>query len=150
MPTYRVIRKSDGEEVTRYCAGAVTESFDGKDYPATDFDHVEFVEGEVDATYRGSWHITKLAFRQRFTQTEKAGIEIAALDDPAAPMQQRGLAASLRANQQDIQAATYIDLQRADTRSGVMALEQFGLIAAGRAAVILDTVPTEEELYRGE
>ena len=31
-----VTRKSDGEEVTRYAANAITEAFDGKNYPLTD------------------------------------------------------------------------------------------------------------------
>lgn len=93
------------------------------------------------------WRITKLAFKQRFTTAEKVGLEMAGIDNPAAPMEQRALAAGLRVNQADILAATYIDLKRADTRAGVMALEQYGLIAAGRALVILDTVPTEIERY---
>jgi hypothetical protein len=93
--------------------------------------------------------ITKLAFRNRFTQTEKVTIEIAALDNPAADMQTRGLAASLRANQQDIMAAQFIDLMYADTRAGVQALETYGLIGAGRAAEILDTEPTADEVFDG-
>ena len=92
--------------------------------------------------------ITKLAFRNRFTQSEKVAIEIASLDDPAAPMQQRALAAALRTNQADIQAATFIDLNRADTRVGVMSLEQYGLIADGRAEIILDTPPADEERHK--
>jgi hypothetical protein len=99
--------------------------------------------------YAGSWHITKLAFRSRFTQSEKVTIEIASLDVPTAPMQQRGLAATLRANQADVATAQYIDLKREDTRAGVQALETYGLLATGRATVILDTIPTAEELFNG-
>lgn len=91
--------------------------------------------------------ITKLAFRNRFTAAEKAGIEFAGLDNPTAEMPARLMAASLRANQADIAAATYIDLMRPDTRGGVEALEYFGLIAVGRATVILDTPPTESEVW---
>ena len=94
--------------------------------------------------------ITKLAFRNRFTQTEKVTIEIAALDNPAADMQTRGLAASLRANQQDIMAAQFIDLMYADTRAGVQTLETYGMIGEGRAAEILDTEPTADEVFDGE
>lgn len=112
-------------------------------------DHVEYVPPEQQpAVYAGPWFITPLAFRNRFTQAEKITIEIAALDDPAAPMPQRQLAAMLRANQLDVTAARFIDLQRPDTRAGVQALETYGLIAAGRAALILDTPPTEMEVYR--
>lgn len=95
------------------------------------------------------WKITKLAFRNRFSQPEKVTIEIASLDNPAALMAQRQMAAALRAYQSDVATATFIDLKRADTRAGVQALESYGLLAAGRAAVILDTVPTAEELWHG-
>lgn len=118
-------------------------------YPAPDFVTTEVpVEGESAPAYSGSWRITKLAFRNRFTQAEKVAIEIAGLDNPAATMQQRAQAAALRASQQDVAVATFIDLKRADTRAGVQALEAAGLLAAGRAAAILDTPPTAEELYQ--
>lgn len=94
--------------------------------------------------------ITKLAFRNRFTQAEKVGIEIASLDDPAAAMQSRAAAASLRSNQADIAAASHIDLNYQDTRTGVGALEAYGLIAAGRATAILDTPPNESEMFNGK
>ena len=93
--------------------------------------------------------ITKLAFRNRFTAAEKAGIEFAGMDNPAATMPARLMAASLRANQADIAAAQHIDLMRPDTRGGVEALEYFGLIAVGRADVILDTPPSESEVWNG-
>ena len=93
--------------------------------------------------------ITKLAFRNRFTAAEKAGIEFASLDNPTAAMPARLMAASLRANQADINAAAYIDLMRPDTRGGVEALEYFGLIAVGRADAILDTPPAEQEVWNG-
>ena len=82
--------------------------------------------------------ITRLAFRNRFTAAEKVALEIAALDNPAAAMPARAQAAALRANQADLAAATFVDLQRADTRAGVQMLEAAGLLAAGRALQILD------------
>ncbi len=91
--------------------------------------------------------ITVLAFRNRFTQTEKVALEMAALDDPTAPMQNRQLAASLRAMLADLSVARMVDLTRADTRAGVQSLETYGIIGTGRAAVILDTPPTAEEIY---
>jgi len=81
--------------------------------------------------------ITKLAFRQRFTNTERVAIEIASLDDPAATMQARQLAATLRSSQVDMAAAKWIDLTRPDTITGVQTLEAFGLLGPGRAAEIL-------------
>lgn len=101
--------------------------------------------GEPD--YVGPWKITRLAFRSRFTVTEKAQLEIASLDNPTADMPARIQAATLRAYLQDAQAAQFIDLTRPDTRAGVLMLEAAGLLAAGRAAVILDTPPTDTEVY---
>lgn len=120
-------------------------------YPAPEYVTTEVVDDPLPPSpeYTGSWHITKLAFRNRFTQEEKVTIAIASLDDPSAPMQQRGLAASLRTYQDDIAVAQYVDLKMEMTRNGVMALEQFGLIGQGRALEILDTIPTAEELFNG-
>ena len=89
--------------------------------------------------------ITRLAFRNRFTQAEKVMLEIAALDNPAATMPQRQQAAALRAALADTAAATFIDLSRAETRAGVQMLETAGLLAAGRALEILDAEITPEE-----
>lgn len=114
----------------------------------------------AEANYPGAWRIaetqdtppspqprqvTKLAFRNRFTLTEKATIEIAALDDPTAAMPQRQQAAVLRATVKDQEAATFVDLDRPDTRAGVEMLEAAGILAAGRAAIILDTEITPME-----
>lgn len=92
-------------------------------------------------------HITVLAFRNRFTQSEKIAIEIAALDNPAAAMPQRAQSAALRANQLDVQAANYIDLDRTDTRAGVQVLEAATILAAGRALEILDAPIAAHEEY---
>lgn len=83
-------------------------------------------------------YITKLAFRNRFTEPEKVAIEMAALDDPALPLEQRVQRATLRAYMKDLEAATYVDLDREDTRNGVLALEQMGVLGEGRATNILD------------
>jgi hypothetical protein len=90
--------------------------------------------------------ITVLAFRNRFTTNEKIAIDIASIDNPAATMEQRQMAAMLRVNAADLAVATFVDLSRPDTRQGVQLLEQFGIIGPGRAATILDTPPTALEL----
>ncbi|WP_372826544.1 hypothetical protein [Polaromonas sp.] len=94
-------------------------------------------------------HVTNLAFRNRFTPTEKVDLEIASLDDPTATMAARKQAAGLRVALKDQESASYIDLDRDDTRAGVEMLEAAGLIAAGRAAIVLDAQVTEVERYRG-
>lgn len=143
MPVYRVIRKSDGAEVTRYAAGQVTLT---DDYPLAEFEHVEF-DPEAPPTPVVPTRITKLSFRQRFLQAERVAIEIASLDNPAADMSVRAQAATLRSYLKDIDAASHVDLNFPATRVGVQLLEAAGLIGAGRAAVILDTPPTEDEVW---
>ena len=93
--------------------------------------------------------ISKLAFRNRFTKVEKAGIEFAALDDPTAPIAQRQQAAALRADLKDQEQATFINLDDEDTRTGVLTLEAVGLIAAGRAVEILDAPVQDKERFTG-
>ena len=92
--------------------------------------------------------ITCLAFDNRFTQAESVGIEIAQLDDPSASMPARQAAAALRASQRKVDRATYIDLDRPDTRAGVLALEAGGLLGAGRALEILDAPIQPQEAYQ--
>ena len=91
------------------------------------------------------WRVTRLAFRNRFTLAEKTALELAALDNPSAPMPERVQAATLRANQADLAAATFVDLLHPDTRAGVQMLEAAGLLAEGRALEILDAPVTAEE-----
>lgn len=85
--------------------------------------------------------ITKLAFRQRFTPVERATITYAARQAGAE-------AAGIQSYLDDVQAATYIDLERADTRAGVEALEAATLLAIGRAAEILDDPIGYDEAFR--
>jgi hypothetical protein len=92
--------------------------------------------------------ITKLAFRSRFTPTEKATLEMASLDNPLATQQLRFLAASLRATFADQRDATHIDLGRSDTIAGVNSLVAAGLLTAPRAAAILLPVIAAHEAYR--
>ena len=86
--------------------------------------------------------ISRLAFFSRFTDVEAVAIDLASIGATVP-------AASIRRYLQKVNAAEFIDLSRADTRGGVEALEASGKLAAGRATVILDTPPTELELYRG-
>ena len=93
--------------------------------------------------------VTLLAFRNRFTKTEKITIEMASLDNPASSMPARQMAAALRVDLKDSDSANFIDLDRADTRAGVQTLETYGILGVGRALQILDApvqqveIPTE-------
>lgn len=82
--------------------------------------------------------ITTLAFRNRFTLSEKVAMEMASLDNPSAEFSARTVAASLRVYMKDVDNASHIDLARADTQGGVMALVQFGLLTAERADAIIN------------
>lgn len=110
-------------------------------------------EAFVEANYPGAWElapepetpltqtsarITRLAFRNRFTQAEKVALELAALDNPSAPMAQRQQSAALRAHLKDLDAASWVDLTRPETVAAMQMLETGGLIGEGRAAAILD------------
>lgn len=95
-------------------------------------------------------HITVLAFRNRFTRSEKVRIELAAIDDPAEAQVQRERAAIVRIGQADLAAATYVDVDRADTREDVLAFEAMGLLdSAGRALSILDDPIQAHERHNG-
>lgn len=87
-------------------------------------------------------HITQLAFMNRFTDGEAVAIDLASI---GATVQ----AASMRRYQAKVSAAQHIDLDRADTRAGVQALEAMGILADGRAAVILDTPLSDQEIAKG-
>ena len=105
-------------------------------------------QAELEEAQRPKRHLTVLAFRNRFTKSEKIRIELAAIDDPAADLAQRERAAVVRVGQADLAAATYVDVERADTREDVQAFETMGLLdAPGRALAILDDEIQAHERY---
>lgn len=132
-------------------AATATDDYTGPDEYITappDFDVErmgEYVYAEGAVTIHPDTRITKLSFRNRFTQAEKVVLELAALDDPTADMLARQQAAALRANLADTAAATFIDLMDTSTRAGVQILEAGGLLTAGRALEILDAPITQSE-----
>lgn len=85
--------------------------------------------------------ITRLAFLSRFTDEEAVAIDLASIGS-------NEQAAYLRRYMSKVNAAQCIDLDRHDTRSGVIALETVRLLAVGRALEILDTIVKPEEQYR--
>jgi len=98
----------------------------------TDIDAIEAFTWEVTtADYPVSTLVTRLAFLSRFTDAEAVAIDLAGIGETAE-------AATVRRYVSKIEAAAFIDLSREDTRSGVQALEALGILAAGRAAEILD------------
>ena len=76
-------------------------------------------------------HVTQLAFLSRFTDAEAITLDLASIGATQP-------AAALRRYQAKVSAAKYIDLDMAETQAGVHALEAMGILAAGRAAEILE------------
>jgi hypothetical protein len=148
MTTYLVTRKSDSQPVYRYSTDGGPIEWVGMEFAT--HDHTVYVEPPAPPPPPPPpvW-ITRRAFRNRFTANENITLELAAIDNPSAPMEQRAMSAMLRANQRIVSDGMYVDLTLAQTREGVQQLEQAGLIAVGRSVVILDTPPTDEEVYRG-
>lgn len=83
--------------------------------------------------------ITKLAFKQRFTQAERIAIREAAQTVP-----------EVYDFEDLVNSASFIDLARPDTIAAVHYIEAGGLIAEGRAVEILSPPVTEIEQYRGD
>ena len=132
-------------------AATATDDYTGPEQYITapaDFDMARMADYRYDGealSLAPDTRITRLAFRNRFSQAEKVMLELAGLDDPAAPMPQRQQAAAIRVHLADVAASSWVDLGRADSRAGVQALETGGLLAAGRALAILDApVETHE------
>lgn len=92
---------------------------------------------ELPPEHNNLW-ITKLAFKQRFTAEERIAIRTAAAVNPI-----------VYDFQDLVDSATYIDLERPDTVAAVNALEQYGLIAEGRASEILSPPVNEDERWSG-
>lgn len=124
-------------------AATATDEYDGpdvcipapKDFDITRMHEYRVVDGLL--TLPADRRLTRLQFRNRFTVLEKAGFELAALDDPSDTHEQRVSSAVLRAYLADLAAAEYVDLDDPDTIAGLSALESAGILAAGRSAEIL-------------
>jgi hypothetical protein len=144
VSTFLVARKTDAVEVFRFTAST---QFEYPGYPYATHDYSVWVEDAPPPP--GAVLITKLAFRERFTTSEKITIELASIDVPDGQMPSRQASAQMRVWLSDIEAAQFIDLNYQPTRDGVQALEDYGLIGAGRALAILDAEPTAEERWNG-
>lgn len=127
MTTWVVRNRATGDTAYAYTSDDVAHF---AEYPLDTYNHIR--EMELPPAAPQGRRITRLAFRNRFVQAEKVAIEIAALDNPAATMAQRQRGAVA---------------QQLDPLAGVQQLEALGLIAAGRAVQILDTPPTDVEVF---
>lgn len=122
MSDFKVLRKSDGEEMLRYSA-AEAQTVNGFDL--VDYDHIEVVPDAPEPTLiRMTW--TQTQWKRRFTQAERLAIRDAATHSP--------------------ELADYLDLMNGadeianddpDTIKAMNLLEAVGLIGAGRANEVL-------------
>jgi len=115
----------------------------GQPYPnftGVEWVMVSYVEPVIPAPYvvPTDWKITCLAFRNRFSQAEKIALYTVAKTN-----------VEIQIYLDDVQAASYIDLTRADTIASVNGLEAATILAVGRAHMILSVPPTPEEQYKG-
>lgn len=94
--------------------------------------------------------ITVLAFRKRFSLTEKVNLELASTTnpDPETSIEQKTMAATLRVMMKDLETALYIDLEDPEVVNGLNIMESFQLIAPGRANEILTNpiMPSERPI----
>lgn len=154
MPTYRVIRKSDQVEVSHYAAASAIET---ERWPLDVYDHVELVE-DGPQPYTGSWHITKRSFWNRLPAPNE--IALRAVINSNSPAL---LAASLERLKARVDGSPFVDLRLLELVGGVQYLmsDQIPVtvtidgvplplrLTAEEGAAILDTPPTDEELFRG-
>lgn len=138
--------------------GIVTRQSDNKQVApsqsATDPDYIEYVNWvaagnaptEVSVPVQQSAKITRFAFRSRFTASEKVALEFAMMDNPAADMQQRQIAAMLRVFVKDLDNAQFVILDREDIVQGVQMLVQLGVLTPERAINILTSPVQPEEV----
>ena len=137
MSLFVVTEKASGSEVTRYAANAITEAFDGKNYPLTEFDHAEYIEDAVAETPVDPvlWRIDVGSFFDRFGDAKLA---ILASENTI-----------VKAMITDASVRKYISLiERKDELTQMLGLLQS--LVPGiclDVTAILETTPTDEERY---
>lgn len=137
MSLFVVTEKASGSEVTRYAANAITEAFDGKNYPLTEFDHAEYIEDAVaeNAVDPVLWRIDVGSFFDRFGDAKLA---ILASENTI-----------VKAMITDASVRKYISLiERKDELTQMLGLLQSLVPGVSLdVAAILETEPTDEERY---
>lgn len=92
------------------------------------------------------WNIRVDAFWDRFTMTERADLLIASVIDPAATQATKRAAARLALRVTDINNDVCVRLKGQKIDAFVRGLETAGILAVGRADIILNTPGTPEEM----
>jgi hypothetical protein len=93
--------------------------------------------------------ISKVALLRRATLTERVALEMAQIDNPAAEIEQRQYAATMRVWMRELEIMKAINLVDPAVILGIQGLESSGLIGRGRAAEILSQVVADDEAPNG-
>ncbi len=145
--TCRVIRVADGKIV------APAQSIDDADYMEY-LNWVSYGNNPIiissEQPTNPSKKITKLAFTNRFTVQEKVILELASMDNPQAPMAERELAASLRVYLEDIDRASFVDLEDPRLNDALIGLSYYGIIDPSRVSEIITSSINDNERYNGD
>lgn len=126
------VNSPDMIELPSYDTSLLGKRYEGGEFIATEQPTVDHV---------AKTQITRLAFLSRFTDEEAIALDLASIGATVE-------AATLRRYLSKVNAATFIDLSREDTRAGVLALEPTGILAEGRALEILDAPIQDYEVPR--
>jgi hypothetical protein len=128
MPNYRIQRiAAPVMTVAEYTAAAPVPPYQfDPAYAGADFVTLDELGVVLDTGVNGVTTWTQLAFLRRFTTPERLAIRTAAKESVV-----------LEDFMALLQAATEVRSDDVDVVAGLQALEQFGLIAAGRAAQIM-------------
>ena len=133
---------SSGLEITRYCASSIKESFDGKDYPLTDYTHTEYLEDPVvEEVNPADWRIYVGSFFDRFdTYGNEAKIIILASTNAVV----QGIIT-------DALSRKYIGLheRKAELTAALNLIQTLLPEITLDITAIIETIPTSEELYNG-
>jgi hypothetical protein len=114
-----------------------------------DYEQIEWAGGDaipskddldawiVAEDFRLAHAVTKYQFRQLFTMNERVAIDNYAMN-PNIPANYKAIMLTLL---KDLELSQVVELNNPAVIQGVHLLEQLGLIAAGRAAVVLSNTP---------
>jgi hypothetical protein len=148
MRHYRATNKTT-DEVVEYDAVLPLPEHLGPDWRLEDVVAAVAGPDPLPPVYDGPWTITRLAFINRFTDAEWIAFDLTALDNPTGTPTERQQKSAMRLFMKKVELAQFIDLSRADTRTGVQTLEAVGILGSGRAAAIIDTPPAKMEVWNG-
>lgn len=141
--------------VTRDSDGAVAEPYQDVNNPVTQGYYDWLAQGNsptvvnVPPPVPDKPRIKVGAFRERLGEAAKVKIELASVDDPDAPLNQRMLSAKLRVFKDDLETYTHVDLNRPDVLAGLQQLLAVGLVAQADIDRIYAKPFRDEELWHG-